>query len=179
MDIFASNMQKSGMPATQRQMDPVAVTHICTTLQMREGALPDSPYGRLLANSYSPYLGWALHLNLRLTTFPGKAWGRRTSRRIAMIGCSAGAVWRCICAWDVSRSVSSGGHRGNIRIIAADQSPECSGWTCAGRGDAAGEGRVNGAKLERRRLLSHLLDFVSTLSAASTQPRWRLWCSRA
>jgi len=81
MDVFASNMQESGKmqendtPGTQRQMDPVAITHIYTTLQMREGALPDTQYGRLLANSYSPYVGWALHINFAPYQFPWMGMG--------------------------------------------------------------------------------------------------------
>ena len=39
------------------------MTHIYTIKQMREGTLPDTQYGRLVAHSYSPYVGWALHIN--------------------------------------------------------------------------------------------------------------------
>ena len=53
-----------------RQADPPAVTHIFTAVQMREGLLPDTQYGRLVAHSYSPYVGWALHLNFGPYQFP-------------------------------------------------------------------------------------------------------------
>lgn len=75
MQIFASNMQTSGMAGTERQKDPVAITHIYTMQQMREGALPATQYGRLLANSYSPYVGWALHINFAPYQFPWKGMG--------------------------------------------------------------------------------------------------------
>jgi hypothetical protein len=37
---------------------------------MREGSLPQTQYGRLIAHSYSPYVGWALHLNFGPYQFP-------------------------------------------------------------------------------------------------------------
>ena len=40
------------------------------TKQMREGSLPQTQYGRLIAHSYSPYVGWALHLNFGPYQFP-------------------------------------------------------------------------------------------------------------
>ena len=44
-------------------MEPPALTTIYTSEQMREGRLPNTDYGRLIAYSYSPYVGWALHMN--------------------------------------------------------------------------------------------------------------------
>jgi hypothetical protein len=46
------------------------LTNIYTSKQMREGLLPQTQYGRLIAHSYSPYVGWALHLNFGPYQFP-------------------------------------------------------------------------------------------------------------
>ncbi|RXH57602.1 alkaline phosphatase family protein [Granulicella sibirica] len=51
--------------------EPPALTHVFTTIQMRDGLLPDTQYGRLVAHSYSPNIGWALHLNFGPYQFPG------------------------------------------------------------------------------------------------------------
>jgi hypothetical protein len=55
-----------------RQPEPAVLTHVYTSKQMREGTLPDTQYGRLIAHSYSPYVGWALHVNFGAYQFP---WG--------------------------------------------------------------------------------------------------------
>jgi hypothetical protein len=57
------------MNETHRR-EPAVVTHIFTSKQMREGTLPPTQYGRLVAHSYSPYVGWALHLNFGAYQFP-------------------------------------------------------------------------------------------------------------
>ncbi|ADV81784.1 alkaline phosphatase family protein [Terriglobus saanensis] len=53
-----------------RQKDVPVLTHAYTSTEMREGRLPDTQYGRLVAHSYSPYVGWALHLNFGPYQFP-------------------------------------------------------------------------------------------------------------
>lgn len=55
--------------------EPPVLTHAFTVKQMREGTLPDTQYGRLVAHSYSPYVGWALHLNFGAYQFPWKGTG--------------------------------------------------------------------------------------------------------
>jgi hypothetical protein len=64
--------RKSG---TGRQLEPPTITHIFTVKQMREGTLPDTQYGRLVAHSYSPYVGWALHINFGPYQFPWRGSG--------------------------------------------------------------------------------------------------------
>lgn len=73
--IFAGLVSKGTNATTGRQNEPPALTHIYTVEQMREGKLPDTQYGRLLAHSYSPYVGWALHLNFGPYQFPGSGTG--------------------------------------------------------------------------------------------------------
>jgi hypothetical protein len=68
--IFAGFVSNGGDSKTQRQKEPPILTNIYTSKQMREGALPDTQYGRLIAHSYSPYVGWALHLNFGPYQFP-------------------------------------------------------------------------------------------------------------
>lgn len=67
---FAKFVQHGDGSASTRQKEPPVVTHIFTSRQMREGTLPDTQYGRLVAHSYSPYVGWALHLNFGPYQFP-------------------------------------------------------------------------------------------------------------
>jgi hypothetical protein len=61
--VFATFASTTGGPAATRITEPAALIHAYTVKQMREGPLPDTQYSRLLAHSYSPYIGWALHLN--------------------------------------------------------------------------------------------------------------------
>ena len=68
--IFSGFGGKSGDTTTGRQKEPPAVTHIFTSKEMREGRLPETQYGRLVAHSYSPYVGWALHINFGAYQFP-------------------------------------------------------------------------------------------------------------
>jgi hypothetical protein len=68
--IFAGFVHKGDGESVGRQKEPAAVTHIYTSKQMREGNLPDTQYGRLVAHSFSPYVGWALHLNFGSYQFP-------------------------------------------------------------------------------------------------------------
>jgi Type I phosphodiesterase / nucleotide pyrophosphatase len=68
--IFAGFVHKGDGESVGRQKEPAAVTHIYTSKQMREGNLPDTQYGRLVAHSFSPYVGWALHLNFGPYQFP-------------------------------------------------------------------------------------------------------------
>jgi hypothetical protein len=61
--IFAGFVHPDDGTAKAREKEPAVVTHIYTSKQMREGKLPNTQYGRLVAHSYSPYVGWALHIN--------------------------------------------------------------------------------------------------------------------
>ena len=66
--IFAGFVGKEQVDG--RFHEPAAVTHIYTSKEMREGRLPDTQYGRLVAHSYSPDVGWALHINFGPYQFP-------------------------------------------------------------------------------------------------------------
>ncbi|WP_158944418.1 alkaline phosphatase family protein [Granulicella sp. S190] len=55
--------------------EPPVLTHVYTSKQMREGLLPDTQYSRLIAHSYSPNVGWALHINFGPYQFPWKGSG--------------------------------------------------------------------------------------------------------
>lgn len=68
--IFAGFVHAGDGTAQTRLKEPAVVTHIYTSKQMREGTLPDTQYGRLVAHSYSPYVGWALHINFGPYQFP-------------------------------------------------------------------------------------------------------------
>lgn len=68
--IFAGFRTVGDGPSVGRQKEPAAVTHIYTSKEMRDGKLPDTQYGRLVAHSYSPNVGWALHLNFGPYQFP-------------------------------------------------------------------------------------------------------------
>jgi arylsulfatase A-like enzyme len=68
--IFAGFGSPIDGNAVGRQKEPPAVTHIFTSKQMRDGNLPDTQYGRLVAHSYSPNVGWALHINFGPYQFP-------------------------------------------------------------------------------------------------------------
>jgi hypothetical protein len=68
--IFAGFGRVGDGATVGRQKEPATVTHIFTSKQMREGNLPDTQYGRLIAHSFSPNVGWALHLNFGPYQFP-------------------------------------------------------------------------------------------------------------
>jgi hypothetical protein len=69
--IFAGFSSKdSSGAAVERQKEPPTITHIFTSKQMREGKLPDTQHGRLVAHSFSPHVGWALHVNFGPYQFP-------------------------------------------------------------------------------------------------------------
>jgi hypothetical protein len=68
--IFAGFVSKAADTSAGRQKEPPALTTIYASKQMREGRLPNTDYGRLIAHSYSPYVGWALHLNFGPYQFP-------------------------------------------------------------------------------------------------------------
>jgi hypothetical protein len=74
-EIFAGFASKTDVTTTGRENEPPTVTNIYTVQQMREGRLPETQYGRLLAHSYSPYVGWALHINFGPYQFPWHASG--------------------------------------------------------------------------------------------------------
>ena len=73
--IFAGFGKADNSTSVGREQEPPAVTHIYTSKEMREGKLPDTQYGRLVAHSYSPYVGWALHLNFGPYQFPWNSSG--------------------------------------------------------------------------------------------------------
>jgi hypothetical protein len=58
-----------------RPHEAAFLTHVYTTKEMREGKLPDTQYGRLVAHSYSPYVGWALHVNFGPYQLPWRGTG--------------------------------------------------------------------------------------------------------
>jgi Type I phosphodiesterase / nucleotide pyrophosphatase len=68
--IFAGFGSAGDRTVVGRQKEPAVVTHIYTSKEMRDGKLPDTQYGRLVAHSYSPNVGWALHLNFGPYQFP-------------------------------------------------------------------------------------------------------------
>ena len=68
--IFGSFVSKAGDTSAGRKKEPPTLTTIYTSKQMREGRLPNTDYGRLIAHSYSPYVGWALHMNFGPYQFP-------------------------------------------------------------------------------------------------------------
>jgi arylsulfatase A-like enzyme len=59
----------------ESRRDPPVLTHVYTSKQMREGLLPDTLYSRLIAHSYSPNVGWAVHINFGPYQFPWKGSG--------------------------------------------------------------------------------------------------------
>jgi hypothetical protein len=68
--IFAGFVHSGNGTAEARLQEPPMVTHMYTSKEMREGTLPDTQYGRLVAHSYSNYVGWALHVNFGAYQFP-------------------------------------------------------------------------------------------------------------
>jgi arylsulfatase A-like enzyme len=70
--VFASFRDSKDMEVDR---EPPVLTHVYTIKQMREGPLPDTQYSRLIAHSYSPYVGWALHINFAPYQFPWKGSG--------------------------------------------------------------------------------------------------------
>ena len=60
---------------TESRRDLPVLTHVYTSKQMRDGHLPDTQYSRLIAHSYSPYVGWALHINFAPYQFPWNGHG--------------------------------------------------------------------------------------------------------
>jgi hypothetical protein len=60
---------------TKSRREPPALTHVYTSKQMREGSMPDTQYSRLIAHSYSPNVGWALHINFAPYQFPWEGGG--------------------------------------------------------------------------------------------------------
>ncbi len=73
--IFAGFAQAPTGSATGRLPEPPMLTHVFTITQMREGKLPDTQYGRLVAHSYSRYVGWGLHINFGPYQFPWRGSG--------------------------------------------------------------------------------------------------------
>jgi arylsulfatase A-like enzyme len=73
--IFANLAHADYGTVNGRLREPAILTHMYTAKQMREGNLPDTQYGRLIAHSYSPYVGWALHINFGAYQFPWKGFG--------------------------------------------------------------------------------------------------------
>ena len=61
--VFEEVSHTSGNSSADRLHPAAFLTHVYTATEMREGKLPDTQYGRLVSHSYSPYVGWALHIN--------------------------------------------------------------------------------------------------------------------
>lgn len=70
MNIFAGYRHDASVASPKRALEPPTLAHVYTMTQMRDGQLPDTQYGRLVAHSYSPYIGWALHINFGAYQFP-------------------------------------------------------------------------------------------------------------
>ncbi|WP_254063559.1 alkaline phosphatase family protein [Granulicella sp. S190] len=70
--IFASFGESK---ETEGRREPPILTHVYTSKQMREGSMPDTQYSRLIAHSYSPNVGWALHINFAPYQFPWRGGG--------------------------------------------------------------------------------------------------------
>jgi len=73
--VFAGFAKSNKVSVNGRLRDEPILTHVYTIKEMREGTLPDTQYGRLIAHSYSPYVGWALHINFGPYQFPWKGSG--------------------------------------------------------------------------------------------------------
>lgn len=73
--VFADFGKSTTGSVNGRSRDEPILTHVYTVKQMREGTLPDTQYGRLIAHSYSPYVGWALHINFGPYQFPWRGSG--------------------------------------------------------------------------------------------------------
>jgi hypothetical protein len=73
--IFADMAHQDQSAVAGRFRGPATLIDVYSSKQMREGRLPDTQYGRLLAHSYSPYVGWALHLNFAPYQFPWRGLG--------------------------------------------------------------------------------------------------------
>lgn len=59
-------------PATgQRQPEPLRLQFIYTAAEMRSGTVPNTPVGRRELNSYSPAVGWAVHMNFQAYQYAG------------------------------------------------------------------------------------------------------------
>ena len=76
-DFFAEEQQKSMQQtgAMHRLPEAQSVRGVYTATEMRDGRLPDDEYGRRVLHSYSPYVRWAVHMNLGLGEYPGAAAG--------------------------------------------------------------------------------------------------------
>jgi predicted AlkP superfamily pyrophosphatase or phosphodiesterase len=70
--VFASFRDSKEM---EGRREPPVLTHVYTSKQMREGSMPDTQYSRLIAHSYSPNVGWALHINFAPYQFPWRGGG--------------------------------------------------------------------------------------------------------
>jgi hypothetical protein len=57
--------------AGNRVPDPVRTQFVYTITQLRTGAVPDTDYGRRELHSYTPRLGWGVHLNLGAYQYGG------------------------------------------------------------------------------------------------------------
>ena len=73
-EVFTSGLPTAAAAQGSRK-EAAVLTHVFTLAQMRDGQLPNTQYGRLVAHSYSPYVGWALHVNFGPYQFPWKGQG--------------------------------------------------------------------------------------------------------
>ncbi|WP_419803770.1 alkaline phosphatase family protein [Terriglobus sp.] len=76
-DFFAGQQRTAMLQTglTQRVPEPQRVRDVYTASQMRQGRLPNDEYGRRVQRSYSPYVRWAVHMNLGLFQYPGAVAG--------------------------------------------------------------------------------------------------------
>ncbi len=58
-----------------RVPDPVRTQFVYTVTQLRTGAVPNTEYGRRELHSYTPRIGWGVHLNLGAYQYGGYAAG--------------------------------------------------------------------------------------------------------
>ena len=70
--VFATFSDSKDM---ESRREPPTLTHVYTSKQMRDDSMPDTQYSRLIAHSYSPNVGWALHINFAPYQFPWKGGG--------------------------------------------------------------------------------------------------------
>lgn len=75
MNIFAGYRQQASAASSRRVPEPPMLAHVYTMSQMRDGQLPGTQNGRFVAHSYSPYIGWGLHINFGAYQFVGHETG--------------------------------------------------------------------------------------------------------
>ncbi len=137
-EIFTDFISRRSDASTGRQKEPPALTNIYTSKQMREGLLPQTQYGRLIAHSYSPYVGWALHLNFGPYQFPWHGSGtthfsaNSYDRHVPLEFFGTAFV-----PGNLPWSSSARRYCGDICVAVANQSPQRCHRPCFDRGDSS------------------------------------------